>query len=257
MPEGRRPAAAPRRAARRDAAVPPAAGGESAAPLAPTAPAAVPPAPVPPGPHASPWGPARTRAQQRALKREAVLRTAAQLFNEKGYAASTLDEVAERLGVSKPTVYYYVDSKDAILFECVRSGLELLQGAIRAAGADGGRAIDKLVAAMRQYVAIVTADFGMCVIRVGEDPLPPDSQQKLRRMKADLDHEFRVLIEQCVAEGSVAPCDAKVAAFAVAGALSWIGRWYRPDGGLAPEAIADQCIAVLTQGLCRPAAPPR
>lgn len=250
MPEGRRSAAAPRRAARRDAAASAMPAAQAAQPTAPAAPAA-------PGLHASPWGPARTRAQQRALKREAVLRTAAQLFNEKGYAASTLDEVAERLGVSKPTVYYYVDSKDAILFECVRSGLELLQGAIRAAGADGGRAIDKLVAAMRQYVAIVTADFGMCVIRVGEDPLPPDSQQKLRRMKADLDHEFRVLIEQCVAEGSVAPCDAKVAAFAVAGALSWIGRWYRPDGGLAPEAIADQCIAVLTQGLCRPAAAPR
>lgn len=197
----------------------------------------------------SPWGPVRGRAQQRALKREAVLRTAAQLFNEKGYAASTLDEVAERLGVSKPTVYYYVDSKDAILFECVRTGLELLQNAIREADAAGGSAIDKLMAAMHQYVAIVTMDFGMCVIRVGEDPLPPASQQKLRRMKADLDHEFRALIRQGIAEGSIAPCDPKVAAFTVAGALSWIGRWYRPDGGLNPSDIATQCIAVLTRGL--------
>jgi len=228
--------------------------------LEPANPAAV--APVAP---TSPWGPVRSRAQQRALKREAVLRTAAQLFNEKGYAASTLDEVAERLGVSKPTVYYYVDSKDAILFECVRTGLELLQNAIREADAAGGRAIDKLMAAMRQYVAIVTMDFGMCVIRVGEDPLPPDRQQKLRRMKADLDHEFRELIRQGIAEGSIAPCDPKVAAFAVGGALSWIGRWYRPDGGLDPADIADQCIALLTCGLgseatrtaARPSARPR
>src|SRR5215207_4044197 len=114
---------------------------------------------------ASPLPPARDRAGQRALKREAVLRAAAQLFNEKGYAASTLDEVAERLGVSKPTVYYYVQSKDEILFECVRTGLELLQKAIREVDAAGGRAIDKLVAGMRQYVEIVTMDFGMCVIR--------------------------------------------------------------------------------------------
>ena len=199
---------------------------------------------------ASPWGPVRGRAQQRALKRDAVLRTAAQLFNEKGYAASTLDEVAERLGVSKPTVYYYVDSKDAILFECVRTGLELLQNAIRDADAAGGRAIDKLVAAMRQYVAIVTTDFGRCVIRVGDDALSPGNQRKLRRMKITLDREFRALVRQGMDEGSIAPCDPKVAAFAVAGALSWIGRWYRPGGGLEPADIAAQCIALLTRGLC-------
>lgn len=240
MPEAGRPTAARRRAAARDAAVAPtAAAGHREAPLPPAG------APVP-----SPWGPARGRAQQRALKREAVLRTAAQLFNERGYAASTLDEVAERLGVSKPTVYYYVASKDAILYECVRTGLELLRAAIREADACGGSAIDKLVAAMRQYVAIVTEDFGMCVIRVGEDPLPPDSQHKLRRIKAALDQEFRALIAQGVAEGTIAPCDPKVAAFTVAGALSWIGRWYRPDGGLAPAQIADQCVAVLLRGLC-------
>ena len=202
---------------------------------------------------ASPFAPARDRAGQRALKREAVLRTAAQLFNEKGYAASTLDEVAERLGVSKPTVYYYVDSKDQILFECVRTGLELLQQAIREVDAAGGSAIDKLVAAMRQYGEIVTMDFGMCVIRVGEDPLPPDSRQKLRRMKAALDREFRELIRQGIAEGSIVDCDPKLASFTFAGALSWIGRWYRPDGGLEPAEIAEQCIRVLIDGLRAPA----
>src|SRR5574343_1008041 len=102
--------------------------------------------PAVPGP-ASPFHPAGREAQ-RALKREAVLRTAAQLFNEKGYAASTLDEVAERLGVSKPTVYYYVESKDGILFECVKTGLEMLQRAVREVDAAGGHALDKLVAAM-------------------------------------------------------------------------------------------------------------
>jgi AcrR family transcriptional regulator len=203
---------------------------------------------------ASPWGPVRGRAAQRALKRDAVLRTAAQLFNEKGFAAVTLDEVAERLGVSKPTVYYYVDSKDAILFECVRTGLEMLKTAIQGVDATGGRAVDKLEAAMRAYVDIVTQDFGMCIIRVGEDPLPPEGRQKLRRMKAELDREFRELIRAGVAEGSLAPCDPKLAAFTVAGALSWIGRWYQPGGALSPTAIADQCIGVLMQGLRHPVA---
>ena len=199
----------------------------------------------------SPWGAVRGRAQQRLLKREAVLRMAAQLFNEKGYVASTLDEVAERLGVSKPTVYYYVKSKDEILFECVRTGLEMLEEAISEVEAAGGHAMEKLLAAMHKYAEIVPQDFGMCVIRVGEDPLPPESQRKLRGMKAGLDRVFRDLISQGIAEGSIAPCDPKIAAFTLAGALSWIGRWYRPDGEMDRKAIADGCIAVLMGGLRR------
>lgn len=185
----------------------------------------------------------------RSSKREAVLRTAAQVFNEKGYLASTLDEVAERLSVTKPTLYYYVKNKEEILFECVRIGLTMLQDAIHEVGASGGSAIDKLTAAMRKYTEIVTMDFGMCVIRVGEDPLSPDSQVKLRRIKAAIDLEFRELIIQGIAEGSIQPCDPKVAAFTIAGAISWVARWYQPNGDLSVDTIADQCIHLLTEGL--------
>lgn len=198
----------------------------------------------------SPWAPTTEREKVRTDKREAVLRMAAQVFNEKGYQASTLDEVAERLHVTKPTLYYYVKNKDEILYECVRIGLTMLQDAITEAGASGGSALDKLVAAMHKYTEIVTMDFGMCLIRVGEDPLPPESQRKLRRMKAAIDKEFRELIRLGIEEGSIAPCDPKIAAFTLAGALSWIGRWYRPDGALSPDDIARQCIALLANGLC-------
>lgn len=198
----------------------------------------------------SPWASPSERESARSSKREAVLRMAAQVFNEKGYQASTLDEVAERLHVTKPTLYYYVKSKDEILFECVRIGLTMLQEAITEVGASGGSAMDKLVAAMHKYAEIATLDFGRCVIRVGEDPLPPEAQRKLRRIKADIDAEFRELIRQGIAEGAIAPCDPKLAAFTLAGAISWIGRWYRPDGPLSADDVARQCIALLINGLC-------
>ncbi len=198
---------------------------------------------------AASWGASGVREKTHAIKREAVLRTAAQIFNEKGFHATSLDEVAERLHITKPTLYYYVKNKDEILFECVTIGLKLLQDAIGEAGASGGTAFDKLMAAMQRYAHIVTMDFGMCVIRVGEDPLPPESQRKLRRIKAALDLEFRHLIRLGIDEGSIAPCDPKLAAFTIAGALSWIGRWYQPNGPLTPEAIAQQCIDLLVNGL--------
>jgi AcrR family transcriptional regulator len=201
---------------------------------------------------ASPWN----REHVRSGKREAVLHMAAQVFNERGFAASTLDEVAERLNITKPTLYYYVSSKDEILYECVRMGLTMLQEAIQGAGASGGTALDKLVVAMRKYAEIVTMDFGMCLIRVGEDPLPLESQRRLRRIKAAIDGEFRELIRQGIDEGSINACDPKITAFALAGALSWIGRWYRPGGALTPAQIAEHFIALLVNGLCGGRKPP-
>ena len=198
---------------------------------------------------ASPWARPLDRGQERAVKRDAVLRAAAQLFNEHGYHATSLAMVAERLQVTKPTLYYYIHNKEEILFECVRLGLELLRSAIAAAAASGGSAVDKLKAAMHEYALIVTCDFGMCLIRVGEDPLAPAARKKLRRLKAELDHEFRALIEQGIAEGSIAPCDPKLAAFTLAGALSWIGRWYDPEGQLGAAEVAEQSIAILMDGL--------
>ena len=200
----------------------------------------------------SPWAPGAQREQQRELKRQAVLQTAARLFNEKGFHATSLDDIASLLHVTKPTLYYYVKSKDDILLECVRSALEMMKQGIDEVRESGGRALDQLVACMRIYVDIVMQDFGMCVIRIGEDPLPQPLRKELRRLKAGIDHEFRRLIEAGVQEGSIAPCDPKIAAFVLAGALSWVGRWYRPDGEFNPQQIGDQTVELLLAGVLAP-----
>ena len=199
----------------------------------------------------SPWIPASAREQQREVKRNAVLSTAAQLFNERGFHATSLDDIAARLNVSKPTLYYYVKNKDEILIECVRKGLQMMLEGIDEARTAGGKAIDQLVTCMRVYTRIVTQDFGMCLIRVGDDELPPESRQALRRLKSAIDMEFRRLVTEGIAEGSLEPCDPKMAAFVIAGALSWIGRWYQPGGEYSPEEIATQCIVMLQGGILR------
>ncbi len=104
---------------------------------------------------------------------------------------------------------------------------------------------------MRVYAHIVMQDFGMCLIRVGDEQLPPDSRRELRRLKAEIDHEFRRLVAAGVADGAIAPCDPKMTAFVIAGALSWIARWYQPGGQYTPEQVAEQCIATLCEGVLR------
>jgi len=86
---------------------------------------------------ASPWAAAPDREQQREAKRQAVLQAAAELFNERGFHATSLDDIAARLNVSKPTLYYYVKNKDEILLQCVSKGLEMTLEGIEASRAGG------------------------------------------------------------------------------------------------------------------------
>lgn len=204
---------------------------------------------------ASPWADAPARAEQREAKRDAVLSTAAQLFNERGFHATSLDDIAARLHVSKPTLYYYVKNKDEILLQCVRRGLTMTLEGIEASRQAGGKAIDQLQACMRVYARIVTMDFGMCLIRVGDEQVPAESRKELRRLKSSIDQEFRRLVAEGVKEGSVAECDPKMTAFVIAGALSWIGRWYQPGGEYSADEVAEKCIATLLAGVLRHPAP--
>ena len=207
-----------------------------------------------PPPPASPWVAASGREQQREAKRNALLTTAAQMFNERGFHATSLDDIAARLNVTKPTLYYYVKNKDEILLECVKKGLHMTLDGIEASRAAGGNAIDQLRACMRVYADIVTQPFGMCLIRVGDEEVPEPSRTELRRLKSEIDHAFRRLVEQGVQEGVLAPCDPKMAAFVIAGGLSWIGRWYQPQGAYSADQIIEQCTQLLLQGvLARPA----
>jgi AcrR family transcriptional regulator len=200
---------------------------------------------------ASPWAPVSHRERQREAKRNAVLQAAAQLFNERGFHATSLDDIAARLNVTKPTLYYYVKNKDEILLQCVRQGLDMMLEGIEASRAAGGKTIDQLMTCMQVYARIVTMDFGMCLIRVGDEQVPPESRKELRRLKSAIDQEFRRLVAEGVAEGSIQPCDPKITAFVIAGALSWIGRWYQPGGEYTADQVAQQCIATLCDGVLR------
>ncbi|MGB5103654.1 MAG: helix-turn-helix domain-containing protein, partial [Steroidobacteraceae bacterium] len=85
----------------------------------------------------SPWAARRRRPRDHDLKRDAVVRAAAQAFNARGYHNTSLDDIAAALGVSKPTVYYYVENKEQLLFECFRAGLQRIRDAFgEASGSD-------------------------------------------------------------------------------------------------------------------------
>lgn len=197
----------------------------------------------------TPLSPFESRRRARDEKKHAVLRMAAQLFLEDNYHRVTLADVATRLNITKSALYNYFRSKEEILDECYRLGQQLMEEAIAEIDREGGKGLVKLRKLIRAYALVMTVDFGMCQVRLDDRELSEDARARVRAAKRRDDRAFRKYISDGFGDGSIMACDAKLAAFAIAGSLNWIGHWYRPNGGLSAEAIADEFAIRLTDGL--------
>ena len=185
------------------------------------------------------------------MKREAILHTAAQLFLEESYGRTSLNDVAERLHITKPALYHYFRNKEEILVECYRLGDAMIGEIFDDIAARCKTGLEKVEAFIYSYANVMTVNFGRCVMRLDEGDLSLDARNEVRAHKRKIDRRLRSFIQEGIEDGSITPCDAKLAAFSIAGAVNWICRWYEPDGPLSPEEIATQFARTLTQGLAR------
>jgi len=192
-----------------------------------------------------------TRRRDPETKREAVLQTAAGLFLEKSYARASLNDVAERLNITKPALYHYFQNKEQILLECYRLGAAMIEDSLNEIAGSGATGLEKVEAFIYSYANVMTVNFGRCVMRLDEGDLSEEARVEVRRVKRKIDRRLRGFIEEGIADESITVCDTKIAAFSIAGAVNWICEWYEPDGPLSPEEIATQFARTLTQGLVR------
>jgi AcrR family transcriptional regulator len=197
-----------------------------------------------------PWKAFEVRQRKLDSKREAVLKTAAHLFLEQGYRRTSLSELATRLKITKPALYYYFRNKEEILVECYQAGIARIEDSLDRALVVHGTGLDKTRAYIEAYArAIVSEDFGRCVAMLDDSELSAAARREVRNLKRHIDRSLRGYIEEGIADASISPCNAKLAAFALAGAINWIGSWYSPEGELTPEQIASQFAALLSDGL--------
>ena len=197
----------------------------------------------------SPFPSRAARQEERDRKREAILLAAVRMFNERGFHATSLDDVAASLGVTKPVVYHYLGNKDQVLFECLRIGLSQMMEAAETARALGGDGITRLESFLRCYAVVNMEDFGRCVIRTGDEVLVPESRRQFRALKRQIDDAMRAMIEDAANDGSAVVEDIRFTSFAIAGALNWPARWHQDKGPLPAEAIAASLVAFLLDGL--------
>jgi AcrR family transcriptional regulator len=193
----------------------------------------------------------RSRAKPGADRKQEIIDTAAEIFKRKGYEATSIQDVADAVDILKGSLYYYIKSKDDLLYEVIQEvhtrGLENLEVSQQV----GEDALERLHAFVYRHIVFNANDLSkMTVFFHDFRSLSPDRRAEIVEERDRYDTYLRSLIEEGQNEGVFRKeLDPKVAAFSILGAMNWLYQWYRPDGPKSIEEIAEDMASMAVNSV--------
>ena len=183
-----------------------------------------------------------------SARREELTRIAARLFAERGYQGTSLADLAEALGVQKPSLYHHIASKEDLLWEVASEGAEAFHAALDAVPADAP-ATERIRLALRAHLAVVAAQLDVATVFVREwRYLEGERREEFVAERRRYEERVRELFREGVERGELrADLDAATAALLFLSAANWAYTWLRPGGDT--EALADRFLGVLLDGM--------
>lgn len=180
-------------------------------------------------------------------KRQDILAAAAAVFWERGYIAGTTKDVAQRVGLSQPTIYHYVGSKSTLLEEIVSEVYAQVLKALEDARGLERNPDQRLSAIVHSLTRAITERRDMWGVFWQEfRQLPEDFRDQVRRDQRAFLDEIEEVVAELQGAGQLAPDRSPaVIASAILGMVSWTYQWYRPEGNLEPEAIASTFLDLI------------
>lgn len=187
--------------------------------------------------------------EKRRRRRTEILHAALRAFGERGYHATTLGHIAERIGVQKTALYHYFPDKEAILYACHRESVNEVGRLLDAARDRDMTASERLRHLISEHVRVMTHTLQGSSLAFEIPALSPDHQQEIVAARDRYERGLRDIVTEGIHSGDFRAVDPKVAVFAILGAINWIARWYRPDGSIDAGELGSEFADYLVGGL--------
>lgn len=189
---------------------------------------------------------------RRSGRRQQIIDVSTSLFRRNGYHATSLDDIAEEIGFTKPAIYYYFDSKEDILFEIVDGIVDKGLERTRSIASGDSPAADRLHALLVENTRVTLENLEANSVFYNERGLlSPEREQAIRLREREYTGVVRQLFLDGVSEGDLVEADATVATATLLGASIWVYRWFDPAGRLKIDEVADEIARLLLGGYRR------
>jgi TetR/AcrR family transcriptional regulator, cholesterol catabolism regulator len=183
-----------------------------------------------------------------------MYRTVAQIFRDRGFDATSVSDIARALGLTKAGLYHHFDSKEALLFEIMTFGLDTVRDEVLLPVMQIRDPEQRLKQLIVRHARIITRGRG-AVAHIGDEirALPPAGRKKIERRMRVYVELLRRTLEELKAGGRLRPVEPIIAAYSVIGMILWLPRWFRQDGRLTQDQVANGIASVALGGLILPA----
>ena len=182
----------------------------------------------------------------------AVVRAAIELFNRKGYDATSIGDVAEELGVTKSAVYHHVPSKDHLLARALDEALDELEATVTRAATADGSAYVRLRGVVRHSVEVLVDHQPAVTLLLRVHGNSATELAALERRRA-IDARLARLVGDAAAEGALRiDLDPDLVSRLLFGMVNSLVEWYRSSGPVDVEQLADAVTAIAFEGLDAP-----
>ena len=184
------------------------------------------------------------------MTRVEILEAAAQIFSQKGFHATSMQDIAQAVNLQKASLYHHVSSKQEILVAILDQALDLLIEHMQNVVALPLPPDQKLRQAMQVYLKTMLDHRDLAAVLLLEHrSLEPELKTRHNPRRDRFENLWRDLIYDGMSQGLFSCGDPSVASRALLGVMNWTITWYHPDGPLSPEAIAEQFAELFLLGL--------
>jgi AcrR family transcriptional regulator len=191
----------------------------------------------------------RARRGRPGHDQRAVLAAAIDLFNRKGYDATSIGDIAESLGVTKSAVYHHVASKEQLLAEALDEALVELEAAVAHAVAADGSAYERLRGVVRRSVEVLVEHQPAVTLLLRVHGNSETERDALRRRRA-VDTQLAALVRRATDEGALrADLDPDLVSRLLFGMVNSLVEWFRASGPVSPEQLAAAVAAISFESL--------
>lgn len=191
------------------------------------------------------------RGKQKAV-RDQILRTAADLFRERGFRATTLDDIAARLGMSKASLYTHFRAKEEMLAAISRETIDSFTRELGLVLASDLSPEDKLRRIVREHVRFAIANRSFLTVFFTEETyLPAQFARILAARKDRYDKGVESVIADGIRRGVFRDVPPRLVVFGLLGMVNWLYKWYNPRGRWGAEEIASAFLSVVEEGILR------